>query len=189
MDNSSGCNLLEDTTHYKPYGIDYPADQVQLLQLWDELSIPHKPHKQVSHSPLTIIGIQVDPNLMTPTLPDDARNSLINELQSWTARPSKTFSWSLKLKYWQCMARWFNWALNMYLLLCPALNNVYAKMGNKGNWEQCVYIDNAIQDDLLWAINEVFTLPHLFQRDSGWNSGLQLEFPESGWYFFGCNCL
>ena len=27
---------------------------------------------------------------------------------------------------------------------------------------------------------EVFTLPHLFQRDSGWNSRLQLEFLESG---------
>ena len=35
---------------------------------------------------------------------------------------------------------------------------------------------------------EVFTLPHLFRRDSGQNSRLQLEFPESGWYFFGCNC-
>ena len=35
---------------------------------------------------------------------------------------------------------------------------------------------------------KVFTLPHLFQRDSGWNSRLQPEFPESSWYFFGCNC-
>ena len=53
------------------------------------------------------------------------------------------------------MAKRFNWALNVYSLLCPALNNVYAKMGNKGNREQQVYINNAICDDLLWAINHL----------------------------------
>ena len=40
---------------------------------------------------------------------------------------------------------------------------------------------------------EVFTLPHLFRKDSSWNSSwnsrLQPEFLESGWYFFGRNCL
>ena len=108
VDDSSGCNLSGDTTHYEPYGIDLPTHQTHLLQLWDELGILHKPHKQVSGSPLTIIGIQVNPNLMTLTLPDTARISLINELQLWTAKPAKTSSGSFKLKHWQCMAGWFN---------------------------------------------------------------------------------
>jgi hypothetical protein len=104
VDDFSGCNLSDATTFYQPYGINCPNGQALLLKLWDELGIPHKPHKQVSGSPLTNIGIQVDPNLMTLTLPNDARTSLINELQVWTAKPPKTSSGSFKLKHWQCMA-------------------------------------------------------------------------------------
>jgi hypothetical protein len=66
----------------------------------------------------------------------------------WAAKPTKTSSGSFKLKHWQCMAGWFNWALNVHPLLHPALNNVYAKMGNKENREQDIYINNAIRDDL-----------------------------------------
>ena len=91
---------------------------------------------------------------MTLTLPNDARLSLINELCLWTSKPPKTSLGSFKLKHWQCMAGWFNWALNIYPLLCPVLNNVYAKMANKGNKER-VYINNAIQEDLLWAVNHL----------------------------------
>jgi hypothetical protein len=93
VDKSSGCNLHGNTTHYPPYN---PTHQVQLLQLWDELGILHKPQKQVSGAPLTIIGIQVDPNQMTLTLPDDARKLLINKLQLWSEKPLKT-SESFKL--------------------------------------------------------------------------------------------
>jgi hypothetical protein len=155
VDDSSGCNLHGDVTHYTPYNVDLPTHQACLLQLWDDLGIPHKPHKQVSGSPLTIIGIQVDPNYMTLTLSDTARTLLIDELRLWTAKPSKTSSGSLKLKHWQRVAGWFNWALNVYPLLRPALNNVYAKIGGKENREQRVYINNAIRDDLSWAINHL----------------------------------
>ena len=155
VNDSSGCNLLNDTSHYEPYGIDFPSDQVKLLQLWDELGIPYKSHKQVSGCPLTIIGIEIDSNFMTLTLPNDARLSLINELCLWTSKPPKTSLGSFKLKHWQHMAGWFNWALNVYSLLHPALNNVYAKMANKGNKEQRVYINNTIREDLLWAVNHL----------------------------------
>jgi hypothetical protein len=133
VDDSLSCNLSDATTFYQPYGINCPNSQALLLQLWDELGIPHKPHKQVSGSPLTIIGIQVDPNLMTLTLPNDVRTSLINKLQVWTTKPPKTSSGSFKLKHWQRMAGWFNWALNVYLLLHPALRvsgTQFKKMGS-----------------------------------------------------------
>jgi hypothetical protein len=45
VDDSSGCILSGDIAHYKPYGVDLPTHQVQLLTLWDKLGIPHKPHK------------------------------------------------------------------------------------------------------------------------------------------------
>ena len=53
------------------------------------------------------------------------------------------------------MAGWFNWALNIYPLLHPALNNVYAKTSRKQNREQQIYINNAIRDDFLWALTHI----------------------------------
>ena len=53
------------------------------------------------------------------------------------------------------MTGWSNWALNIYPLLCPALNNMYVKMGGKQNREQQVYINNTIQSDLMWAVTHI----------------------------------
>ena len=144
VDNSSGCDLAGDTLFYEPYGKQMPRHQTILLRLWDELGIPHKPHKQLFGSPLVIIGIEVNPNNMTLTLPEDARTRLLNELTLWSSKPPKNSSGSFKLKYWERLARWFNWALNVYPLLHPALNNIYAKMSGKRSREQRVYINNAI---------------------------------------------
>ena len=113
----------------------------------DKLGIPHKPHKQVFGTPLTIIGIDVDANNMRLMLPDEVRNRLIEELRFWAAKPPKSSSGAFKLKYWERLAGWFNWALNVYPLLCPALNNFYAKMNGKHNRYQGVYINNAIRSD------------------------------------------
>jgi hypothetical protein len=155
VDDSSGCNLLGETAFYPPYGKELPTDQCRLLLLWDEIGIPHKPHKQISGSPLTIIGIDVDPNQMTLTLPQSSRDRLLAELQFWTAKPPKTSSGSFKLKYWERLAGWFNWALNVYPLLRPALNNIYAKISGKRQRDQRVYINNAIRDDLMWAVTHI----------------------------------
>ena len=70
-------------------------------------------------------------------------------------KPPKTSSRSLKLKHWEQLAGWFNWALNVFPLLRLALNNVYSKMTGKRNRDQCVYINNAIQDDLMWALTHI----------------------------------
>ena len=155
MDDSSGCNLAGDVMYYEPYGKNLPSDQYRLLLLWDELGIPHKPHKQVFGSPLTIIGIDVDANLMTLTLPTSSKERLIEELRFWIAKPSKSSSGSFKLKYWERLAGWFNWALNVYPLLRPALNNVYPKIAGKRIRDQRVYINNAIRDDLMWAVTHI----------------------------------
>lgn len=155
VDDSSGCNLLGETTLYPPYGKEMPTDQCRLLLLWDELGIPHKPHKQISGSPLTIIGITVDPNQMTLTLPLSSKEHLLEELLFWTTKPPKSSSGSFKLKYWERLAGWFNWALNVYPLLRPALNNVYAKIVGKRQKDQRVYINNAIRDDLMWAVTHI----------------------------------
>jgi hypothetical protein len=107
VDDSSGCNLLGDTQFYELYGKFLPMNQTRLLLLWDEIGVPHKPHKQVFGSPLTIIGIDVDANHMTLTLPQEAQQCLLDELHFWVAKPSKVSSGSFKLKHWQRMAGWF----------------------------------------------------------------------------------
>ena len=181
MDDSSGCNLLGDVMFYEPYGKDLPSDQCRLLLLWDELGIPHKPQKQVFGSPLTIIGIDVDANLMTLTLPTSSKERLLEELRFWVAKPSKSSSGSFKLKYWERLAGWFNWALNVYPLLRPALNNVYPKIAGKRIRDQRVYINNAIRDDLMWAITHIENSQgvHLFKSFS-WS-------PESADYVIYCD--
>ena len=68
---------------------------------------------------------------MTLTLPESAKLRLIAELRFWIQKPPKTSSGSFKLKHWERLAGLFNWALNVYPLLCPALNDIYAKMGGK----------------------------------------------------------
>ena len=173
VDDSSGCSPLGNTQFYKPYDKYFPVPQARLLLLWDELGIPHKPHKQIFGCPLPIIGIEVDSNRMTLTLPEPAKVRLINELRFWVEKPPKTSSGSFKLKHWERLAGWFNWALNVYPLLRPALNNVYAKMGGKQNREQRVYINNAIREDLAWALTHVENSDgvHLFKSIS-WTPSL-----------------
>ena len=170
VDDSSGCDLTGNMLFYGPYAKDMPENQTKLLLLWDELGIPHKLHKQLFGSPLVIIGIEVNPNLMTLTLSEDAAQRLLDELCLWSSKPPKNSSRSFKLKHWERLAGWFNWSLNVFPLLRPALNNIYAKMGGKQNREQRVYINNAIRDDLTWASNHIKASDgvHLF-KSLTWN--------------------
>ena len=168
VDDSSGCASSDSMRLYEPYSKYLLEPQVRLLLLWDELGILHKPHKQIFGCPLPIIGIEVDSNKMTLMLLESAKLRLIDELRYWTKKPPKTSSGSFKLKHWERLVGWFNWALNVFPLLRPALNNIYSKMGGKQNKEQRVYINNAIRDDLSWALTHLENSDgiHLFKSIS-----------------------
>jgi hypothetical protein len=155
VDDSFGCDMAGRTLYYEPYQCVLPALQKRLLDLWDELGIPHKKRKQLSGSPLAVIGIEVDPNMMTLCLSASARSDLLEELTFWSSKPPSNSSGSFKLKHWERLAGWFNWALNVYPHLRPALNNIYAKMKGKCNRQQKIYINNAVRSDLLWAIRHI----------------------------------
>ena len=123
VDDSSGCGRKDDCLTYPPYGRDYPREQVILMNLWDELGIPHKPHKQVYGSPLPIIGITVDANNLSLTLSVEAKDTLIAEPR-WWCKPGR----KEKLRRWYQMGGWMNWAFNVYPRVRPALNNFYPKL-------------------------------------------------------------
>jgi hypothetical protein len=151
VDDSSGAEFADQLSYYAPYRKLMPSKQVALLEVWDELGIPHVEKKQVFGSPLTIIGIDVDPNNMTLTLPADSRLSLLEELRFWGSKPTGRSNGAFKLKKWQVLAGWVNWALNVYPLLRPALNNVYPKIAGKLAPRERIWVNNAVREDFNWA--------------------------------------
>ncbi|KIJ90069.1 hypothetical protein K443DRAFT_15553 [Laccaria amethystina LaAM-08-1] len=59
-DDSFGPDHANNISWYEPYHKYMPSNQVKILELWDEINLPHKESKQVFGSTLTIIGIKVD---------------------------------------------------------------------------------------------------------------------------------
>jgi hypothetical protein len=159
-DDSFGVELSANITYYEPYQCSMPTSQAKLLSLWDHLGIPHKDKKQVSGTQLTIIGINVDADSLTLTLPPESRSELLTHLKDFSRKPVKK-GVKYSLRDFQRLAGWFNWALNVYPLLRPALSNVYAKiphaLPNKPLTK--LYVNDAIRSDLMWAIDHLSRLP------------------------------
>jgi hypothetical protein len=159
-DDSFGVELMTNFTFYEPYQCSYPTNQTLLLQLWDELGIPHKKKKQVFGSNLPIIGIDVNADHLILTLLPDSRNELLQHLKDF-ARTPMGHGVKYSLKDFQRLTGWFNWALNVYPLLKPALSNIYAKMTHAKPDKPLtkLYVNNSIRSDLLWAIDHLSRLP------------------------------
>lgn len=108
-----------------------PANQVKLLSLWDKLSILHKMHKQLFGKRLMIIGIEVNANSLTLTLPKELLKDLLEELRKFTVWYKSKQGTSWMLCRWQKLAGWLNWSFNMFPHLQPALNTFYPKIVGK----------------------------------------------------------
>ena len=80
MTRTFSWKFADNMLWYESYHKLLPAKQAKLLQLWDELCIPHEESRQVFGSPLTIIGFNVDPNTMTIIMPDAAQSELLTAL-------------------------------------------------------------------------------------------------------------
>ncbi|KAJ3490946.1 hypothetical protein NLJ89_g11390 [Agrocybe chaxingu] len=173
VDNTSGAEFADEVSFYEPYQKLMPSKQVSLLHLWDKLGIPHKEKKQVFGSPLTIIGIDVDPNAMTLTLSEAAHEDLVKELHLWGSRLTGKSNGAFPVRRWQSLAGWANWAFNAYPLLRPCLNNVYPKLQGKWAPHQNVWVNNSIREDLNWAADRIenSTGVHLM-RSRAWDPSL-----------------
>ncbi|KJA29284.1 hypothetical protein HYPSUDRAFT_1076182 [Hypholoma sublateritium FD-334 SS-4] len=165
VDDSFGVDVEGEVEFYSPYVCFLPKHQKRLLDLWDTLGIPHKQKKQTSGSPLTIIGIDVDPNEMTLSLPDSAKQKLVDELLLWSTEPPKKVDGKLpegarlhvhfKLRRWLQLQGWLNWSFNVFGLLKPCLNLLYDKTAGKYVPDRRVYTNTAIRADLRWALNHI----------------------------------
>ena len=150
VDDTFSWEFADNVLWYEPYHRLLPAKQVRLLLLWDELCIPHEDVKQVSGSSLTIIGLDVDPNAMTITMPSQSRLDLLAALRTF-ARPGQRHS----LRDFQKLAGWMNWALNAYPLLRPGLSMLYNKMSRKSNAHQLIWVSVSLCRELSWFADRV----------------------------------
>ena len=154
---------------YEPYQCYYPTKQTKLLQLWDEIGLPHDKSKQEYAPILRIIGFMVDPNLMRVSMDEEDRERLIRRVTDFTATaPGGT---RRTLKEFQQLAGWINWSFNVFPLLKPALSNVYAKIGGKTESHAKVFVSKAVVKDLNWFVSHVQTSDGVFLfEDVDWHA-------------------
>jgi len=157
MDDTFGIDDDGNLVWYHKYEKHMPRNQVKLLSLWDELGIPHQPHKQVFGTTLTIIGIYVNPNNLTFMLPKQALNDLLQEIEDFACWSEKKHGATWTLRRWQRLAGWMNWSFNVFPLLKPALNRLYPKIAGKDRPLTKIWVNNAVREDLKWATHHMRT--------------------------------
>ena len=98
---------------------------------------------------MEVLGIQVDADSLTFTLPKESKDRLSEELLVWGSKGVRK-----KVKEWQQIAGWLNWTFNVFPLLRPSLNGVYDKIKGKVQ-DARVWSNTSIREDLLWAKNKL----------------------------------
>jgi hypothetical protein len=79
---------------------------MKLLQLWDEIGLPHDKSKQEYAPVLRIIGFMVDPNEMRVSMDEEERVRLTGQITGFIATaPGGT---RRTLKEFQQLAGWIN---------------------------------------------------------------------------------
>jgi hypothetical protein len=119
------------------------------------LGIPYKEKKQLSGSPLTIIGIDVDPNAMTLTLPSQRRENLLEEIAKFCDLPEGYRGVDHDIRRWQRLGGWLNWAFNVFPLLRPCLNNFFLQIAGKDDPDQTILPNILVRHDLEWAADHI----------------------------------
>ena len=136
-------------TFYAPYNRHMPSEQVMILQLWDEIGLPHENSKQISGPVIPCIGFEVDPNLMTVTMIPGKWESLLEACQLFVTPGRRS------LRDFQCLVGHINWALNVYPKMRPALSAIYAKITGKSRTFASIRINNDIRRELQWFANHI----------------------------------
>ncbi|KAF8232255.1 hypothetical protein L208DRAFT_1397668 [Tricholoma matsutake] len=126
VDDNFGWEFAGNTKYYKPYKKHMPTKQTRLLQLLDELGIPHDENKQLSGPSLPILGYEVDANAMTVKVPDEKKAKIIQSLRNYAHEGT-----SYTLKELQSVAGSTSAVLNLYPQLRPGLRGLFDEMAGK----------------------------------------------------------
>jgi hypothetical protein len=126
VDDNFGWEFEGNTKYYKPYRKHFPAKQTRLLELWDELGIPHDTDKQLYGPSLPIIGYEVDANAMTVKVPNEKKDKVIQLLRHY-AHEGKSYT----LKELQSVAGSTGAVLSLYPRLRSGLHGLFDEMAGK----------------------------------------------------------
>lgn len=123
VDDNFGWEFKRNKQFYKPYNKHLPTKQARLLELWDELGIPHDEEKQLSGPSLPILGYHVDAKAMTVKVPDEKKAKVVELLRS-NAQAGKPYT----LNELQSVAGSVGGALSLYPRLRPGLRVLFNEM-------------------------------------------------------------
>ena len=126
VDDNFSWEFEENKQYYEPYKKYLPTKQARLLELWDELGIPHDEEKQLSGPSLRILGYDVDANAMTVNLPDDKKTKVVHLLRSH-AYEGKLYT----LNELQSIAGSVASAISLYPRLRPGLRILIDEMAKQ----------------------------------------------------------
>ena len=83
VDDTFSWEFADNFLWYEPYTCHFPAKQTHLLQLWDELGVPHEHSKQVFGLQLTIVSLDVDTDVMTVTMLAQSKSDLVEAVRAF----------------------------------------------------------------------------------------------------------
>ena len=165
IDDNCSFVRLGDVKFYRKYNRYFPSDQTKLLELWDELGLPHEEKKQIYGPIIPFIGFDVDPNSMTVSISDERRHDLLAKVRDFSKSGKRR-----SLKDFQSLAGHINWSLAVFPLLKPALSAIYAKMANKSQAMATIRVNNAVREELLWFAKHAHNSDGIFLlRSVAWD--------------------
>jgi hypothetical protein len=161
VNDSFSWELEGNFLHYAPYNKLLPAKQVHLLELWDEIGICHNKRKQEWGPQFTIIGLEVDANAMTITMPAKSHANLLDAICAFAITGTQHSLCKL-----QKLRGWINWALNAWPLLHPSLCHLYAKISGKQQTHAKLWVNQELIGELLWLARHISNSNGIFILDS-----------------------
>ena len=126
VDDNFGWEFENNKRYYKPYKKHMPAKQARLLELWDELGIPHDEEKQLSGPSLRILGYDVDAHAMTVKVPDEKKEKVVQLLRG-NAHEGKAYT----MNELQTVAGSVGSTLSLYPRLRPGLRVLFDEMAEQ----------------------------------------------------------
>lgn len=157
VDDNFGFERAEAHTFHARLNRRLPLQQARLLDLWDDIGLPYEDRKQEWGPTLRVIGFDIDPNAMTVTIPDDARERFLSRISEFINIVGTDRRHTLR--EFQSLTGYANWVFNVYPLGRPGLCNMYAKLTGKTKANARIYLNSSIIQELQWLAQYIHLAP------------------------------
>jgi len=166
MDDAFSYDMDPVLKFYPPHNTHYPSKQCRLLNLWDDIGLPHEQWKQIFGQCIEIIRFLVNPVQMSFTMSPELKEALIIGIRLFIDTTSVHHH---QLVEWQRLLGWINWGLNTFPLLKLGLQSLYAKIRGKSHAHASIYLNKQVISDLHWVADTMEMSTGLFYstRPSG----------------------